>query len=49
MQGINLKLMHLLQSPMLYMEKIHREAFSFPFSAKAELNSIRCMIIVIII
>lgn len=49
MQGADLKLMHLLQSLMLKMEKIHREAFSFPFSAKAELNSIRCIIIVIII
>lgn len=49
MQGINLKLMHLLQSLVLETEKIHREAFSFPFGAKAELNSIRCIIIVIII
>lgn len=49
MQVINLKLMHLLQSLVLEMEKIHREAFSFPFSAKEELNSIKCIIIVIII
>lgn len=49
MQVINLKLMHLLQSLVLKMEKFHREAFSFPFSAEMELNSIRCTIIVIII
>lgn len=43
------KLMHLLQPLVQEMEKIHREAFSFPFSAKVEQNSIRCIIIVIII
>lgn len=41
--------MHLLQPLVQEMEKIHREAFSFPFSAKVEQNSIRHIIIVIII
>lgn len=41
--------MHLLQPLVQEMERIHREAFSFPFSAKVEQDSIRRIIIVIII